>query len=270
MPAFLASALEHEQKLVLFVAPNWLGDSIMAMPGLQAFKEAQPETKLCLMVKPQQAELWRMAAVRLEKTLILEPGLSGVFRAAAEIRSLRPAAAFILPRSFRSALPPFLARVPKRVGLPGHARAAMLTRVVRPAAVPGREHQAYECLDLLGASPATLPMPRLAIPEEARRVARTLPGTGSLAPVILAPGARRGPSKQWPAAAFAKAGRLLGDAFRSPALVVGSQSEAGLCAEVAALAGNAFNLAGRTSLPELAALFESASVVLANEMMHCN
>jgi hypothetical protein len=44
---------------------------------------------------------------------------------------------YILPHSFRSALPPFLARIPKRIGLPGHfPRDFLLTDVRRPAFGP--------------------------------------------------------------------------------------------------------------------------------------
>jgi ADP-heptose:LPS heptosyltransferase len=47
--------------------------------------------------------------------------------------------------------------------------------------------------------------------------------------------------------------------------VVGSPAEVDLCREVARLVGNALCLAGRTSLADLAAVFESAAVVIAND-----
>ncbi len=108
-----------------------------------------------------------------------QSALSGVCRLTLQRSAMVRAAhaekfetAFVLPHSFRSALVPFLARVPERIGLPGHARDFMLTRVVSAPLRSGREHQSYEMLSLLAPdAPVPMELPKLAVPEDAREVA---------------------------------------------------------------------------------------------------
>lgn len=246
----------------LVVGPNWMGDSIMAMPGVRAFMETRPGLCLHMLVKHGQAGLWRLATPAPEQIIVYGPGLRGVLRAALTLRRMAYAEAYVLPRSFRSVLPLFLAGIPMRIGLPGHARDWMLTRVVQPPDLPEYAHQAYECMELFGLGSSQLTPLNLAVPETARQAARAMASAGC---IVLAPGARRGPSKRWPAAAFAEVGRMLSAELGRQVVVVGAGTERDLCSEVAENAGAALCLAGRTSIAELAALFEFASVVIAND-----
>ena len=49
---------------ILVCGVNWLGDAILSMPALQAFRWEQPEADLTLLVKPGIAPLWAMHAAR--------------------------------------------------------------------------------------------------------------------------------------------------------------------------------------------------------------
>lgn len=83
---------------------------------------------------------------------------------------------------------------------------------------------------------------------------------------ILFPGASW-PGKQWPVRAFADLLVQLQRQFAWQAVLCGSPAEAGLCAAIEAASGQdaCINLAGRTSLTELAELIRGASLLVGND-----
>ncbi|MDD9876406.1 MAG: glycosyltransferase family 9 protein, partial [Magnetovibrio sp.] len=93
-----------------------------------------------------------------------------------------------------------------------------------------------------------------------------LAGFGLDAPyALLAPGgARHRPGKRWPAPRFAEVARHLAGSDVQPVLI-GGADEAELLGEIAAAAPGSVNLAGRTSLLELAALGRGAELALGND-----
>lgn len=79
---------------------------------------------------------------------------------------------------------------------------------------------------------------------------------------LLVPGASpHRPGKRWPAEHFAAFAAGCG----LPCLVLGGKSEAALAAEITAAAPNAIDLAGRTSIAQVAALARRASFALGND-----
>lgn len=251
---------------VLVVGVNWVGDSVMTMPALQAYRAAHPSAYLALLVKPGLAPLWRLHAAP-DEVLTLEEGWRGLRRTARRLKALRFDRAYVLPHSFRSALVPWLARIPSRIGPPGHWRDFMLTDVIRPSRRAGREHQAYEYADLLlpGSPDLPLPMPRLTLPDVAVEQARRRLGGVNRPCVALMPGAARGPSKQWPAGHFVELGRTLANRLFG-IVVLGVSRESALCERVAQGIGvAALNLAGKTSLAEWIGLLRACDLVVAND-----
>jgi len=252
---------------ILIMGVNWIGDSIMTMPALQVLRREHPDAHLALMVKPHLAPLWRMHAAP-DEVLTLPPGWSGIRQATRLIRGKQFDTAFVLPHSFRSALPPFLGRVPRRVGMPGHGRDWMLTNVV-PVEEQTRDlHQACEYLALMTHTRKLTPIepPLLTIPDEmSRRAADRLESLSH--PIVgIMPGAARGPSKQWPAEHFIAAGRQLMDDLGAGIALFGAAGEVDLCARIRdALGPGAITLAGSTPLPEWAALLHACDIVLAND-----
>lgn len=250
---------------VLIVGVNWLGDSIMTMPALQAYRRKYPQARLIMLVKPRLAPLWKMCPA-IDEVHSCAGTLFEIPQAVGALRRRRIAQSFIFPHSLRSALIPFLARIPRRAGLSGHQRDWMLTDVVRPAIKQGREHQSYEYLDLMGLPDDTAEMPRLDFDQELIERVRhkLLSYDGKL--LGLLPGAARGPAKRWPARFFAVAARELQAAWKCRIIIFGSSAEYALCARVAeGLGTSALNLAGQTSLPELAAWLSVCDLVIAND-----
>ncbi|MGQ9661929.1 MAG: lipopolysaccharide heptosyltransferase II [Kiritimatiellia bacterium] len=257
------------QQRILICGTNWLGDSIMSMPAVQMFKRQNPATQLALLVKPNLIPLWELQPA-VDELIRLDTGFQGTLATVCRLRDRRFDRAYIFPNSFRAAALPFLARVPVRRGFRGHARAWLLTELVRVSPTPERIHQAWEyvaILDILVVG-GSLESPRLNVTQsDAQEVMRRLRLNGSSGQFIgMAPGAARGPSKRWPASHFAACGRLLADSEDFAILVFGTAPEAELCSFVATQIGpRAYNLAGKTTLRELAALLTACRAVVAND-----
>ena len=174
--------------------------------------------------------------------------------------------AYVLPNSVKSALLPFLAAIPKRVGYLGEARVGLLThRLKNPKDRPPMvAFYSALCGDKDGIEQDR---PRLQL-DAAHACAALAPqqlARGSY--FAFAAGAEFGSSKRWPALHYAELARLLD----KPVVLLGSATEATLCDEIVAHApGRCVNLAGKTSLAEAFALIAGAQAVVSNDsgLMH--
>jgi heptosyltransferase I len=81
--------------------------------------------------------------------------------------------------------------------------------------------------------------------------------------VVMAPGTNW-ETKQWRSEAFAEVARHFLDK-KFAVVLIGSGRDHAVCAEVAALAPGAVNLAGETTLPELAALVRRGAICISND-----
>lgn len=263
-----SSDAAHAHEAVLVCGVNWVGDSIMTMPALQAFRRAHPNAYITLLIKPPLTQLWKLHPVPNE-ILPLHSGFWGTLKTARLIRQRRYPRAFVLPHSFRSALVPFLSGVRERWGMPGHWRGAMMTRVLNPRPPqPGREHQAWEYMDLLlpGHKEQELERPLLNLPDEAAAAAKARLAALPKPCVGILPGAARGPSKRWPADHFINLGRSLVKEKHCSVVALGISREAALCRKVVEGIGEgALNLAGQTTLAEWIALLKVCDLVIAND-----
>lgn len=250
---------------ILIVGLNWLGDSVMAMPAIQAYRRAFPEKRLIMLAKPKLAELWPMHPA-IDETWVCPETISGIWKTAGQIRGRQFSAAFILPKSFRSALIPFLGRVPQRIGLRGHFRGGLLTQIIPLPQNTGQPHQQYEYMAVLGQEADRGELPILQISNPHIEKARATLGNGKERWIGLFPGAARGPAKIWPADYFADLGRILRKNRFYNLVIFGSAADQCLCARIGArIGGDILNLAGRTSLPELAAFLSLCSFVVGND-----
>ncbi len=113
----------------LVIAPQWIGDAVMSEPLLGAL--AARGERLTVAALPWVAPVYR--AVDGVAEIVELPFAHGRldwkarWRAASQLRG-RFDAAYVLPNSLKSALLPFLARVPRRVGYLGESRYGLLNR----------------------------------------------------------------------------------------------------------------------------------------------
>lgn len=259
------------EERILICGVNWLGDGVMTMPALDALRRARPGAAITILVRPWLRPLWELFGRGVEIACLAE-GAVGTCSAARSLAARAFRECYVFPNSFRSALIPFLARVPARVGATGHDRAWMLTRAVAAAPEPGREHQMFEYFRILGLpaeAAASIRAPLLRVPDALRDSWRSRlgeRGAGGRPVVALLPGAARGPAKRWPSEWFAEAGRRLAQEDGALVLVLGSEAEREAAVMIESAAGaSCVNLAGATTLPDLAAVLSLCSAVVAND-----
>jgi heptosyltransferase II len=250
----------------LVVAPNWIGDAVMSLPVLRALSRSAPGEPLAVLAPPRPAAIYRAEGSAGE---VYEA--SGIVSDARAIANGGFAQAWLLPNSFRSAIGPFLAAVPERIGYATDGRSALLTRPLSPPPRDGHQLRDYDALLRSFAIEPDRGPPALSLPSEAVERARAALSRAGLAEaradslVVLAPGAAFSWTKRWPADRF---GRLAGELLArelTPAIAIGPGEER-LAAAVAGAAGASLPIVGADLNPvELAAVLARARVVVAND-----
>ena len=262
----------------LIVAPSWIGDTILAQPLFARLHARHPGLILDAFAPAWAAPvLARMPEVR---RIIPNPfahgefNLSGRWRAGRELAREGYDSAIVLPNSWKSALLPFFAGIPQRIGFRGEARRVLLNRIHRldAAALP-QLAQRYALLaeDMGATSPAPLAAPHLAVDAESVRATLATLGLDATRPAVaFCPGAEYGPAKRWPPAHFAELARRLA-ATDFSVWLVGSARDAPVGEEIARLSDGACkNLCGRTDLGQAIDLLSCARLVVSNDsgLMH--
>ena len=254
----------------LIIAPQWIGDAVMTEPLLRRL-HARGE-RLTVGALPWVAPVYR--AMPQVADVIEFPFAHGGLQFKARRSMAKRLAgqfdkAYVLPNSLKSALLPFLASIPQRIGYLGEARVGLLThRLKNPKNKPPMV-AFYSALS--GESGLADDRPEMHM--EAAQVEATLRELGLQrgAYVVFAPGAEFGPAKRWPARHFSE----LAAKLDATVVLLGSGKEAALCDEIAApvnavQAGKCLNLAGKTSLPQALALIAASRSTVSNDsgLMH--
>jgi heptosyltransferase-2 len=241
---------------------------------LALLKRENPAARIEVLAADWSAPLLaRMAEV---DAVILNPFRHGEFNLGARqglgrrLASADFRRAYVLPNSWKSALIPFFAGIPHRVGYLGEARYVLLNQ--RHKLDTARHPQLVQrYAALAGPLPARLPQPRLSSSVEQQRAARlALNLPLDTAPVIFCPGAEFGPAKRWPATHFAALARLIATP-QSPVWLIGSAKDEAVAETiVAAAGGTALSLCGRSTLEQAIDLIASARCVVSNDsgLMH--
>ncbi len=252
----------------LVIAPQWIGDAVMTEPLLRRL-HARGE-RLAVGALPWVAPVYR--AMPQVDEVIEFPFQHGGLQFQARRKLARQVegrfdTAYVLPNSLKSALLPFLASIPRRVGYFGEARVGLLTHRLKN---PRDKPPMVAFYSALSGEREGLENDRPRLQIEPAQVATALAAQGLQAGAyyVFAPGAEYGPAKRWPASHFSELARELD----ASAILLGSAKEAGLCEEIAAAAGagRCVSLAGKTSLFEAFALIASARAVISNDsgLMH--
>ena len=150
---------------VLIVAPAWIGDMVMAHTLVQVLQREHGNCTIHVVAPPTTAPLaTRMPGVAAVHELNVghgELGLGRRRRLAAKLRNHEIQAAFVLPNTFKSALLPWWAGIPRRVGWYGEARYGLLNdrRRLDQARYP-RMIDRFMSLALPAGAPPPEPEPR--------------------------------------------------------------------------------------------------------------
>ncbi len=186
--------------------------------------------------------------------------------------------AIILTNSWKSALIPFFARIPKRVSWRGEWRYGLLTEVhqVKEDRYPLMIQRFCQLALPKAANPYTMEnlqpfWPELKVNPELQQQTLAVLSLSTEQPVLaLCPGAEYGPAKRWPAEHFAALAReKLAQGYS--VWIVGGPKDHPIAEEINQQTNNGcVNLCGKTNLIQAIDLLSCATVVVTNDsgLMH--
>ena len=263
---------------VLVRETNWLGDIMISLPALRAVRRRFARGRLAVQVRANLAQIVRgLSWVDEVIPFRVRRGVAGIGdrRAAVrEIRRRRFDLAILFPNSLDSALWPFLARIPRRLGYACDGRRVLLTDPVPVTRAILAQHQVHYYLNLLRplGIEETAEDPALEVAAEAEAEAEALlaelPSGGPI--VVFAPGAAYGPAREWPASHYAELARQLVEKHDARIVLDGAPNERAKCLKLAARISDLSNgallvTAGRTSVAGLAALLKRCAAFVGND-----
>jgi len=243
----------------VIVAPNWLGDAVMALPAIADVRNARRGASLAVAARASVAPLFALVSGVDDVITLPSAALAGYDTA------------ILLPNSFHSAMIVARAGVRERWGYRTDWRGMLLTRAVDRA--PSRVHQIDEYQRLVASLgfPNGSATPRLEISPEVRasgsELLRRAGWDGRTPLVAIAPGAAYGSAKRWPPSAFASlVAGLAEDGIAT--VIVGAGADRGTVAEVRGEVGGratVIDVAGQTDIPALAGVLSTCRALMAND-----
>jgi heptosyltransferase-2 len=263
---------------ILIVGPSWVGDMVMAQSLFMALKQRHAHCTIDVL-----APEWSLALIdrmpEVRKAIVMPLGhgqfdFKGRKALGKKLRSEQYDQVIVLPNSWKSALIPYFANIPKRTGYFGEARWGLLNDVRKLD--KQRLSKTVQRFVALANEPddqlPDIPQPRLLIDPASVDEAKNTFGIAELADKVLGlcPGAEYGPAKRWPEQHYADVARQA-IAKGWQVYLFGSAKDQPVTATINELAGGACrDFAGQTSLTEALDLMSLCNAVVSNDsgLMH--
>jgi heptosyltransferase-2 len=259
---------------ILIIGPSWLGDMVMAQKLFKVIKDHLPKSKLHVASPSWTIPLVsRMPEVDKSIALPFSHGELNILKRYQLGKSLKVedyTQAIVLTNSFKSALIPLFANIPKRTGFLGEMRFGIINDRIK------KDKSLYRTVDqFLALSPknknikTSLSTYLISKPNQARKFLK-----GKLKPsdkvLGIAPGAEYGEAKRWPIEYFAKVAIEAMDKGWK-VILLGSANDHDLGKSLDSLTKNkVINLIGKTKLEEVIDVMSICNSFLSNDsgLMH--
>ena len=260
---------------ICIIKPSALGDVVQTLPVLTALRVRFPRAYIAWVVNRAYADVLAghpdldevIAFDRIREAPWSRPVRRSLAELRATLRSRRFDLAIDVQGLLRSGLMTWATGAARRVGL-GDAREGASLCYTDKIAVPAENISAVDrywlVASALGAG-NTAKQFRIALEDDDRAWAGERLAAATGLRVVINAGARW-PTKRWPVEHFAViAGRLVREFDASIILVGGSEDVPTANQLAASLPGRAINLAGQTTLKQLAAVLVGAHLVVTND-----
>ena len=267
-----------QRRHILIIGPAWVGDMVMAQSLFKLIKIQDWQVVIDVLAPHWSLPLLkRMPEVNNTHVLPFSHGefnLRARWQLGRVLRKKNFDEAIVLPNSFKSALPVWVAKIPKRTGWRGEMRYGLLNDLrILDKKRYGLMIERFMALALPPnvALPREYPLPELMISKEGQETVLQKYQLSLKQPILaLCPGAEFGPAKRWPAQYFADVAKeKIAEGWQ--VWLLGSQKDQDVTKKIAALtADQVYNLAGHTSLEEAVDLLSLATAVVSNDsgLMH--
>lgn len=258
---------------IVIVEVNWIGDILFSTPFIRAVREAHPDAHIACLIHPRCREMLA-SNPRVDELIIYDEegahrGIGGKAKLVRELRKRRFDTAFILHRSFTKALLIYLAGIPERIGYATKRRGPVLTKAVEAPADGLHKVEYFLRVAETAGIPVRSRSYEFFVMDADRKRVEGLLAAGGVAGgeriVVINPGGNWD-KKRWPEENFARLADRLVERFGVKIVITGAEKDAALAGDIGArMSAGAFIVAGRTTLRELGALMEKASLVVAND-----
>ena len=277
---------DRERRRVVIVAPNWLGDIVMALPAVTAIRRHFSTDAVAVAVAQAMAPVFH-GILALDRVVPLQGGRDGIGPDADRLADGQFDVAILFPNSFRSAWVTRRAGIAQRWGYLGQLRGWLLTRAVRRPSRRERRHQADDYRALVRGLDIPVDVEAASLVATQAQTARAAAllerhrVTADTPRVVVAPGATNGHAKRWLPERFAELARRVATELDRTVLLVGSPGDraSGRAVESAltefdfdfgfGLApsndGRIVNLIGHTDLSELMGVLSGCEVCVSND-----
>ncbi len=261
---------------ILIRSVNWIGDAVMTTPALSVIREHFPHAEITILANAMVSHLF-LHHPGIDTIITFDRqgkhhGIAGRLRLAAELRKHAFDLAIILPNSFDSALVPWLAGIPHRIGKCSDGRTLLLNGRFIPEKRTVACHEVEYYLNLMRYFGITgnCTQPHLFITPEEEDRASTLLAEQGIQPddfvLGINPGASYGSAKRWYPDRFAEVARRLAAEWSAKVVIFGGPGETAIAADIESrLEGTAVNVAGKTSVRELMALIKRCNFFITND-----
>lgn len=258
---------------ILVVNVNWVGDVLFSTPLIKALRKKFPKAYIACMVVPRCKEVLESNPHLNEVIIYDEDGIHrspfGKLRLIAALRSKKFEAAILLHRSFTRSLLVFLAGIPRRIGYYRRKRDFLITDVVE---LPPEDSHRVDFFLTLG-KPLDISLDdrnyEFFISEGDRKKAKVfLKSEGcddSDTLIAINPGGNWGP-KRWPRGNFSETADELMKRYNAKIVITGAQKDLALARDISSrMKQQPIISCGKTTLKEVAAIFERAKLVISND-----
>ena len=259
-------------KRLVILAPNWLGDAVMALPAIADLRRAAPAASIAVAARASVAPLFALVS-DVDETIVLRRvpwSVAAWHELGVEIAGKGFDTALLLPNSVNAALLAGRAGIPNVWGYRTDWRGTFLTRAIGPASGLHQVEYYQHLVRALGFANGPSE-PRVTVTSDARETARALlisTGWDPAVPLVaIAPGAAYGGAKRWPPEYFAElVNGLAADGVQC--VMVGTAADAGTGTSVersAKASRSIVNLVGRTDLSALAGVLANCRGIVTND-----
>ena len=270
-------ALRYDSvRKILIRSVNWIGDAVMTTPALSVIREHFPFAEITVLANQMVSQLF-LHHPGIDTIITFDRqgkhhGVAGRLRLATELRKQQFDLAIILPNSFDSALVPWLAGIPARIGTCSDGRTMLLSGRYNAAKDATTCHEVEYYLNLMeyfGITGKLTPLHLSVTSTEESAASALLTKHGIKANDFVLginPGASYGSAKRWYPDRFAQVARRLADQWSAKVVIFGGPGETAISADIDhRLEGTALNLAGKTTVRELMALIKRCNFFITND-----
>jgi len=264
----------YNYKRILVARTDRIGDVLLSTPVFEVLRQSYPNAYIAALVSPYAQDIVRGNPFIDEVIVYDKDGLHKSIRSSIKfslwLKSQRFDLALILHPINRMHLITYFAGIPQRIGY-DRKLSLFLTDKIKHTKQLGQKHEMEYALDLvryLGIEPkkVSLYMPVSRMSQEKVQQLLINAGISNDDKILAIHPSASCPSKIWPAGRFAEVCDALVEKYAFKVLVVASSKDYALAQQVVKdMKHQAINLAGKTSVGELAALLKRSSLFISND-----